>query len=343
MSRIDNMVPGTGRRLKEDSTTVNIADKIEAIAEALDIDLSTLATQATLALVLAQLDLKNSDLRDALRGAGNKTITDLATLLAGTLKVDAQLTGSRGSVIAHRTAITAADKVPTITITAADSATAGSLTAVAHGVGVAPGNSYGSAGVSVLVTVTPTADKSIDITIPQATGSEYYDIFLSASTTAPLWVARITETQRASGCAITAVGTVGEGGSAGVVNVQVVGTGQASTAISFAQNNAYIPASVGIVTIDCTGKLKAVVHVKLVLTDLSIAPTLSIVPFFQKNEESPTEWYQGQKQTVYVLGSLGQSLYQVFEIDCLSSKGMKILIETLSGNGASVDVDVELI
>ena len=269
-------------------------------------------------------------------------LTKINTIINGTTPATTILTGSRGSVIAHRTAITAVDKVSTVTITAADQVgVAGSLTAVAHGIGVAPGNSYGSAGVLALVTVTPTVNKSIDITIPQATGAEYYDIFLSTSTTAPAWVGRVTEAERAAGCAITAVGTIGEGGSAGVVNVQVVGTGQASTASYFAQNNAHTPNSETITEINCSGKLKAFVYAKMTLTDLCVAPTLSLVPFFQKNEES-TEWYQGQAQTVYILGSLGQSLYQVFEIDCLSAKGMKLLIGTLSGNGASVNVDVEL-
>jgi len=184
-----------------------------------------------------------------------------------------QLTGSRGSVISHRTAITMADKVPTITITAADQpATAGSLTAVAHGVGVAPGNAYGSVGVSALVTVTPTVNKSIDITIPQATGAEYYDILLSTATTAPLWVARVTEAQRAAGCAIIGVGNIDtDASSAGVVNVQIVGTGQASTSINFAYNNAYIPT--GITSISCTGKLKAYAHVAFSLSgDLRSIP-----------------------------------------------------------------------
>ena len=256
--------------------------------------------------------------------------------------VNAQLTGSRGAVIAHRTAITSVDKLPAITITAIDQpATPGSLTAVAHGIGVAPGNSYGSAGVSALVTVTPTVNKSIDITIPQSTNAEYYDIFLSTSTTAPLWIARITETQRAIGCVVTAVGTVGVGGSAGVVNVQVVGTGQASTSVNFAYNNAYIPA--GITAISCVGKLKAYAHVKFSLSeDLRTLPSLVIVPFFQNANENT--WYGGQAQTVLLLaGSPGQGFSQVFEFDVDSAKNMVILIDTIAGQGASVSVEVELI
>ena len=41
----------------------------------------------------------------------------------------------------------------------------------------------------------------------QSAGATVYDLFLSTAA-APLWVARITETQRAAGVTITAVGTV---------------------------------------------------------------------------------------------------------------------------------------
>ena len=269
----------------------------------------------------------------------NIPLTDI--LNGGTKNLRMEITGNRGSVVAHRTNVTAVDKVPVITITATDQpATAGSLTAVSHGIGVAFGNSYGSAGVSALVTVTPTVNKSIDITIPQATGATYYDIFLSTSTTAPLWVARITETQRAAGCAITAVGTVGAGGSAGVVNVQVVGTGQASTSVNFAYNNAYIP--IGITAISCVGKLKAYAHIKFSLTDLRTLPSLVIVPFFQNANEDT--WYSGQAQTVLLLsGSAGQGYNQIFEFDVDSAKNMIVAIDSIAGQGASVNIEVELI
>ena len=262
----------------------------------------------------------------------------------GTGSVPASLTGSRGTIINHRVGITAADKLSTITITAGASATNGSLTNVSHGVGVAPGNLWGSSSMSALVTATPSAGKSIDVTIPQAVGADantYYDICLSTATTAPLWVARVTEAQRAAGCAVTAVGTIGAGGSAGVVNVQVVGTGQASTAPNFAQNNAYLPATP--TPIDCTGKLKAYISVRVTVTDLRSAPTLNIVPFLSRNEGSPTYWYQGQGQPVLLLTAVGQSYYQVFEVDVDSAKNLVVLVGTITGQGAAAYVDVELV
>ena len=269
----------------------------------------------------------------------NIPLTDI--LNGGTKNLRMEITGSRGSVIAHRTNVTAVDKVPVITITAADQpVTAGLLTAVSHGIGVASGNSHGSAGVSALVTVTPTVNKSIDITMPQATGATYYDIFLSTSTTAPLWVARITETQRATGCAITAVGTVGAGGSAGVVNVQVVGTGIASTSALFVANNSYITA--GIEAISCIDKTKAYVYIKSTVTDFRLAPSVSIVPFFSKNNTS-TDWYAVELNLLSLLGGIsGQPLNQVVVVDVNSVKNLIILVDVIAGQGTTVNIDVEL-
>ena len=242
----------------------------------------------------------------------------------------------------HRTAITTADKVPAITITAADQPlTAGSLTAVSHGIGVTPGNSYGSADVSALVTVTPTVNKSINITIPQSAGAEYYDIFLSTSTTAPLWVARITEAQRASGCAVTAVATVGAGGSAGVVNVQVVGTGIASTAAPFVANNAYTPT--GITAIPCSGKTKAYIYLDFSITDLRSVPTIEINPFMQNNDSESILWFQAEAQSIAIMnGATGQPNRQVFVVDVNSARNLIVLVGAISGQGASVNIIVEL-
>ena len=284
------------------------------------------ATEVTLAALEALLtSIKNTD--------GIKKITDT---------VNTQLIGSRGAVIAHRTAITTADKVPVITITAADQpATAGSLTAVAHGIGVAPGNSYGSAGVSALVTVTPTVNKSIDITIPQATGAEYYEIFVSTSTSSPQLLARITEEQRATGCAITAAYTVGAGGSAGVVNIQVVGTGNASTAAPFVANNAYIPT--GVTAVSCAGKTKAYIYLDLTIADLRSAPAIEINPFMQNNDSESTKWFQIESQAIAIMnGATGQPLPQVFVVDVNSARNLIILIGAISGQGASVNITIEL-
>lgn len=249
----------------------------------------------------------------------------------------------RGAIIAHRAAITSADKVvsPTLVTIADQAGVVGVMAAVAHGAAVAAGNTWGTAGTSNIVTVTPTLNKTVDLTIPQATGATYYDIFFSTATTAPLWVARVTEAERAAGCAITAVGTVGAGGAAGIVNIRLVGTGIANTNAVFAQNNAYTPATP--TAIDCTGYKRAYVNVKLAVTDLRSAPTLNVIPFLSRNEGSPAVWYQGKQQILQPLAALGYCQQQGFELDVDGAKGLVVLVGTVSGQGASVQVDVELV
>ena len=90
MPDITKYSPGSGRKIKEDGTLVNVAEKIEAMA--------------------AKLDLSITDLRDALAGAGvaAKTIADLNTVLAAIKDTDGikkildtvnvSLTGSTGTI-----------------------------------------------------------------------------------------------------------------------------------------------------------------------------------------------------------------------------------------------------
>lgn len=245
------------------------------------------------------------------------------------------------TVTAHRATVIATDKLPAITVTAADqTGQAGSLTAVSHGVAVAPGNAYGSVGASAIVTVTPTVNKSIDVTVPQSAGAEHYDVFLSTATTGPLWVGRITEAQRAAGCSITAVGTIGAAGpgGAGKVNVQVVGTGQASTAASFAQNNAYTPASV--TAIDCTGYSICRFYIDYYVTDLRTAPSCNVIPF---TSPDGTKWYAGSSQALNPLAAIGLPKRQVFDVDVRGSSRVVLLLGTIAGQGAGINVDYQLI
>lgn len=248
----------------------------------------------------------------------------------------------RGTIINHRVAVVTADKVvsPTLVTLADQTGQAGSLTAVSHGVCVTADNAWGNAGKSNILTATPTVNKSLDLTLPQAAGATKYQIFCGTSTTAPPWVAEITEAQRAAGCQITAVGTVvstpGPGG-AGKVNIQVVGTGLACTDATFAQNNAYRP---NVPTaIDCTGAKKAKIHVKAAPTAYLVAPLLNIVPFLSKNEATPTDWYQGKQQILQPEQALGYSCQQGFDLDIDGAKGLVVLIGSTT---VPVSVDVEL-
>jgi len=87
------MTEGAGRVIVDETTEDSLA--VDAGGRAaiqnppnLDVAASTLATQATLASVLAKLDITVSALRDAIVGVGPKTLTDLETTLDAIKDVD---------------------------------------------------------------------------------------------------------------------------------------------------------------------------------------------------------------------------------------------------------------
>jgi hypothetical protein len=73
-------------------TLADLYERLNSIRTQLDVTLSTRASESTLSSVLAQLDITLSALRDALRGTGNKTLTDLESDLSSILaKLDVAL------------------------------------------------------------------------------------------------------------------------------------------------------------------------------------------------------------------------------------------------------------
>lgn len=255
---------------------------------------------------------------------------------------------NRSSTVTHRNGITSADKVvnPTLATVAKEDGVVGVMAASEHKVTVAPGNVYGSAGAANILTITPTENKTVDLTVPQVTGATYYDVFYSTDA-APLWVARVTETQRAGGVAITDIGTVtttnGSGWTktAGKVNIRLVGTGISTSTAPFTVNNAYIPS--GVTGVSCRGYSKAIIHAVLALTDMRAAPTLKIYPFISKNDGTVSTWYQGTVVDFAPGSAAGKSLYQTTTVDVLDSESLCVLVDTISGQGAAVTIYVELI
>lgn len=259
----------------------------------------------------------------------------LVDLNDGTYAI-ANINVSDRTATAHRTAVTATDKCVVATIVpVAQDAVIGVMTNEEHKVAYAPGNVYGSAGVSTIASVTPTLNKTVDIPIAQVVGATYYDIFFSIDA-APKWVGRVTEAQRVTGCAITAVGTVGEGGSAGVVNVRLVGTDDATTATQFTVNNAYIPPATGV---SCLNKSKAFVNVIVDVDDLRSIPTLKLIPFL-KNGNS---YYQGAIQEIVLLTAVGKTLQQYFTVDVDSADELYILVELITGEGTAATIQIETV
>ena len=258
-----------------------------------------------------------------------------------------QLAAGLESVTLHRDVVAAADVVaapanPTLADRSADS---GSLTAnTSYKVALVAGNRWGVTTTNPAVQSTTTANDAnnahvIRVTFSQVAGADYYDVFLSTDA-APKWVARVTEAQRASGIIVSAVGTLIAGGTAGAVDVRVVGTGQQTTAANFLTNNAYRPDNV--TPVDCTGHSKARLHIKVSLTDLRSAPALTIVPFF-RDPTSTSDWFQGQPQTLSLLADSGTALEQDFEINVDGCSAFSVLVDAISGQGASCSIWVNLV
>jgi len=253
--------------------------------------------------------------------------------------------GPRPAAVAHRADVDAVDKLtgPTLATVAKNDNVTGVMAASEHKAAVAPGNRFGSAGASNIVTITPTVNKTVDLTVPKVTGADYYDVFYTTDA-APLWVARVTEAQRASGCSITAVGTVtttdGDGWtkSAGKVNIRLVGTGLGTNAAPFTVNNAYNTA--GITAIDCSGYTYAYIYATLTVDDLRALPTLKIAPLLS----SASNFFQGSSVVDLAPGSAaGKPLVQYTTVTLYGAESLAVLVDTLSGEGAVVDIDVELV
>ncbi len=252
----------------------------------------------------------------------------------------------RGTSIAHRTAVTAVDKlaVPTA-LTVVDVATGGSLLAsTTYHCTWAANTLLGPTTVPANGDVATAADASnthvARLTTVQVPNAVSYDLFVSTAA-APLWVARITEAQRAAGCTVTAVGTVtATSPGANKVDVQVVGTGVASTANPFAINNAYDLAA--ITPIDCTGYNIALIQAAITVTDLRSAPTLNFAAF-TKIGGAPTRWVAPALNSGALLTALQRPLQGFLQVSILGATALAVAVDTISGQGTSVDFWVDLL
>lgn len=254
----------------------------------------------------------------------------------------------RSSGVLHRSAITTAqlDKLSntgSLTVTAVTEA--GSvLTNVARNVAVSAFNRWGQTVVST-GSVTPTANQAVRIAFAQVTNADGYDIFLSTAAN-PLWVGRITESQRAAGGIISSVGVYSAGGAANSIDVGIDGTGIASNANPFTSNNAYTPQLV--TPVNCSGYSRARVLFKIAKgttswTGAGSLPTINFVMFFA-NQQSPSDFHQrGAIVTPTLLTAVGACLEQDFEVDVDGSTGLVVLIDSFTaGAGDSCSVWVEL-
>ena len=152
LSALRDALRGTGSK---DFTTLE-ADA-ESILAQLDVDLSTRASEATLA---AQLDITLSALRDALRGVGVK---DLSTIQAA---IDAIATDVAAITLGVDALKSQATNASTPVVTPATGA--GAIAA-----SYAPGAAFWLDAVTVRLSADPTTSENLDVVLDTADGSDY--------------------------------------------------------------------------------------------------------------------------------------------------------------------------
>lgn len=267
--------------------------------------------------------------------------------LIGKVGIDQTTPGTTNKVIggaiattpaAYRSAITAADVIAapgTVTCTkqAGGSATAGTYT-----VFVVAGNAYGrtTATQGNTTVTTETTNLTVRAAFAQVTGATFYDLYCSTDSAAAKFVGRVTETQRASGIKLTAVNVTGAGGAAGAVDIEVPGTGLAVNGGQLAVNTAYnIPAS----PVDCTGYQYVDFDLSFSRTGDSAAMGLTVIPFFLNSRTSV--YHMGAVQTIAFGGTSGaySANKQRLRVECRGNSGVALVVASIAGTGASLDID----
>ena len=245
--------------------------------------------------------------------------------------------------VSYRSALTAADVLAAPAApTLAEIAEVGVFPDVDYYCTVVGVNAYGrTTGTDAAAVINlSAANKVIKVGITQLTGATHYDIYLSADSD-PKWVARITEAQRAAGCAVTDVGTVGEGGAVNSAYVYLAGTGLQSGATA-AQNTAFvIPAAL----INCTNYEYCDFDLTLSHEDApasSVNPSLTVVPAFKNNRTGT--WYFGVPQSIPIGGQGGgyESLLQRIRVETRGNPAVALLVAQIGGLSASLDIDYTL-
>lgn len=283
-------------------------------------------------------DLATVGAKDDAASTDPNSDISLISIGKGLLKLNGGLVTST----LHRSAISAVDKI--VGLAALGTADMGEGTgslpdSTTYYCRVDAANRFGIAPQTLAIPTQATgagADTfAIQLTVAQVTGADGYHVFLSTDA-APKWVGYITETQRADGCSITAVGTVGAGTVAGKVDVQVAGTGIQTSDASFSYNTAY---TIGSITpIDCTGYKEAYLTIKAALTgNFTTAPVLKFIPA-QYNTVSTSDWAFDAAQSMTLLTS-GCPMEQHFTIP-LKGTQFAVLFDTLTGITGTVWVSL---
>jgi hypothetical protein len=271
-----------------------------------------------------------------------------AELGTATNPIKNQLKQIRTNLAIHRSAVTAVDKLATpAQLTGADVATGGSLNFnTTYKYNIAANSLFGPTicptAASQLTANDASATHVVRITTVQTPRAVSYDIFLSTDA-APLWVARITEAQRAAGCTITAVGTVSATTpGANLVDVRVVGTGVASTASPFSVSNAYdtSPGGSAITPISAVGYSVVITQVKLTYTG-----TLTAVPTFKyvvlgEIQQIPGNYILLASVAPTLVTAVQQPLQANAANNCFGCTNLLVLVDTITELSADIYVDL---
>lgn len=239
---------------------------------------------------------------------------------------------------AYRSAVVAADVLAAPTTSAPSAVAGGSLPDGTYHTRVVGINAYGrTVGSTDRTVATSGSNNTVRMPITQLTGATAYDIYCSTDAS-PLWVGRITEAQRATGIKITAVGTTGAGGTANAVDVEVAGTGLA-VGTTAAVSTAYsVPAS----PVNCVGFRYCAFDITATRTGDAAALAATVVPFFY-NPRTAT-YSAGTPVTLTFGGASGvyTPLKQRLQVEVRGNEAVALVFETISGTGASFDVDAVL-
>lgn len=239
---------------------------------------------------------------------------------------------------AYRSSLTSVDVLSAPTTSACSAVAGGSLADGTYHTKVVGVNAYGRTTPSGDRTqATSLSNNTVRMPITQLAGATHYDIYLSTDAD-PKWVGRITEAQRATGIKITAVGTTGAGGTANAVDVEVAGTGLVAGTTA-AVNTAY---SMPSAYVDGSGREYVEFDVTMTRTGDAVAPALVLTPFYY-NSRTGT-YYAGTPQTLTFGGAAGvyTPLKQRIRVSARGNPQIVLLVQSIAGTGASVDIDAVL-
>lgn len=119
----------------------------------------------------------------------------------------------------------------------------------------------------------------------------------------------------------------------GELVVGLPGTGAQTSSSLYSRNNAYVISD----PVECAGAKVAKVHVRLNVSDMAVVPSVLLVPFFSLDSAN---WYQGTATTLSFEGD-DQTLSGAFSVEA-SGNYMCVLVGTLTGSGATVDLEITL-